>query len=111
MEAYIMNTTIKSTLDSYVKDISGVDGVLRIYLFGSYAYGSPHENSDLDIMVVIDDSHDTVDKATEINFRLAGKRKIPLGLVVNRKTDFDNARNSPTIQKIITEEGVLLHGV
>jgi predicted nucleotidyltransferase len=105
-----MNNSIKSTLDSYVQRISSVDGVLRIYLFGSYAYGKPHENSDLDIMVVVDDIHDTIDKATEINIKLAGTRTVPLGLVVNRKTDFDTAATAPTIQKLIRNEGVLLHG-
>lgn len=105
-----MNSAIKSALNSYVKRISAIDGVLRIYLFGSYAYGTPHENSDLDIMVVVDDIHNTIDKATEINIELAGSRTIPLGLVVNRKTDFDNAANAPTIQQLIRSEGVLLHG-
>jgi len=38
------------------------DGILKtvpaeaIYLFGSYAYGTPHENSDIDIYVVIPDT-------------------------------------------------------
>ena len=106
-----MNSAIKSVLNSYVKIISGVDGVLRIYLFGSYAYGTPHENSDLDIMVVVEDIYDTVSKSVEINIELAGMRSIPLGLVVNRKTDFDNAKTAPTIQKLINDEGILLHGI
>ena len=31
---------------------------LEIYLFGSYAWGSPNEESDLDLLVVVDDYRD-----------------------------------------------------
>ncbi len=31
---------------------------LEIYLFGSYAWGVPHEESDLDLLTVVDDCED-----------------------------------------------------
>ncbi|MCL1877583.1 MAG: nucleotidyltransferase domain-containing protein [Defluviitaleaceae bacterium] len=66
-----MDSSVKSKLETYVEQISNVDGVLQIYLFGSYVYGTPHEHSDLDLMVIIDDVHNTIRKATEINIKLS----------------------------------------
>ena len=30
---------------------------LKIYIFGSYAWGRPNEDSDLDLMVILEQSH------------------------------------------------------
>ena len=35
---------------------------LSIYLFGSFAWGTPHENSDMDFLIVIDDYNKTRQK-------------------------------------------------
>lgn len=40
-----------------------------IILFGSYAYGSPHENSDVDLFIVMDSEdspHDRIMKVTSV---------------------------------------------
>ena len=44
---------IKNTVTDYFKD----KPVKKVYLFGSYARGEAKENSDVDLGVVIDDSH------------------------------------------------------
>ena len=53
-----MNQEVRAELDRYVTHISGMDGVRQIYLFGSYAYGTPTDESDIDLMVVADDGID-----------------------------------------------------
>ena len=44
--------------DEIEKEIVGrltkVEKILKIILFGSYAYGNPGKNSDIDLLVVID---------------------------------------------------------
>ncbi len=52
----------------------------KIILFGSHARGDATENSDVDILVIMDFEGDWVDTATEI--RMAVKRKFPLDLLV-----------------------------
>ena len=51
----------------------------RIILFGSYAYGTPTEDSDVDFLVVLPFEERTVKKATEI--RLAVRAKFPMDLI------------------------------
>ena len=64
----------------------------KIILFGSYAYGEPHENSDLDLYVVTND--DFVPKSWKENNALYLsvskhlrdlRKKIPIDLIVHTK--------------------------
>ncbi len=51
----------------------------RIILFGSYAYGTPTEDSDVDLLVVMPFEERTAKKATEI--RLAVRAGFPMDLI------------------------------
>ena len=104
-----MQKSIKEVLDTYIEHISSLDEVKQIYLFGSHAYGEPHERSDIDLMVLIDDNLDTRKVSLKISKDLAGKSIIPLDVLVNPKTAFYTAAGEPTIQRQIKNEGVLLY--
>jgi predicted nucleotidyltransferase len=51
----------------------------RIILFGSYAYGTPHEDSDVDLLVVMP-ARNQHDQAVRIRWRLAAP--FPIDLIV-----------------------------
>lgn len=104
-----MNTQIQEALNIYVEKISSDDGVLRIYLFGSCAYGEPHERSDIDLMVVIEDTLHTIKKSTALRKNLRGHRTVPMDMLVNRVSDFEKSQAFPSIQKTIKEQGLLLY--
>jgi len=63
----------------------------RIILFGSYAYGTPHEESDLDLLVVVSDppSRQT---AWKIATELSHSSPIPLQLVFMRPEEFEETK-------------------
>ncbi|GHV92374.1 hypothetical protein AGMMS50268_28770 [Spirochaetia bacterium] len=85
----------------------------RLYLFGSYAYGTPTADSDYDFYVVLKDDYpekpiiamQTIRKSL-INF----DTKMPIDLLANFKTRFNYKSTQPTIERKIVREGVLLHG-
>ena len=52
----------------------------RIILFGSYAYGTPGADSDVDILVIVDHGESGPKKAAEILSRI--NPRIPVDLVV-----------------------------
>jgi predicted nucleotidyltransferase len=67
----------------------------KIILFGSYAKGNPDVNSDLDIMVILDNHHvsKTYEERLQIksfirNLVLEINRKIPLDILVYSKEEF-----------------------
>ena len=104
-----MEKVVKTALDTYVSFISSLDGVFQIYLFGSLAYGTPNERSDIDLMVVIDDKIDVFKMMNKISTGLIGKRVIPLDVLVNRNSAFSEAAENLTLQNHIKSEGVLLY--
>ncbi len=52
----------------------------KIILFGSYAYGKPSNDSDLDLLVVLDHQGSAIKKASDI--RLALPAEIPVDVIV-----------------------------
>ncbi len=67
-----------------------------IILFGSYAYGTPHEDSDIDILVVTNDNFIPKDFDERLEYRLSIKktirkiaRKVPIDLLIYSKPMFE----------------------
>ena len=84
-----------------------------IYLFGSYAYGTPHADSDLDIYVVVPDSvkEYPLDIGVEIRKSLRNKRTMPMDLLVGKASVFHNRKLGSTIENTIAKDGVKLYGI
>lgn len=49
----------KRSIDTVVKRLIKAYDPLEIYLFGSYAWGKPTDDSDLDLLVVVDQSNES----------------------------------------------------
>lgn len=83
----------------------------KIYLFGSYAYGSPNENSDYDIYVVIPDGSMRPIEAMQKIYRSLSKTKmrIPVDVLASYASNFNERKEFSTIEHIISQEGVLLY--
>ena len=80
-----------------------------IYLFGSYAYGEPHKDSDLDIFVVMPDSvENPMEKALDIRLRMAERQKFPLDLLADKSGAFRRMSQRPTIERTIARKGRLI---
>ena len=71
--------------------------VSAIYLFGSYAHGTPDEFSDLDIYIVTPDkSKRRVDWAIEARKAFGTAIKMPMDVVVNYDDEFERRRKITT---------------
>jgi len=103
-----MSDTIKKELDKYISSISALSGVLEIYLFGSHVYGEPNKDSDIDLMILVEDNLDPFKTAYKIR-RSFVDSDLELDILVNRKNAFYRASEEPTIQKTIKDNGVLLY--
>jgi predicted nucleotidyltransferase len=58
----------------------------KIILFGSYAYGKPTEDSDVDLMVIMNYTGKSYEKATEISIEV--EPSFAMDLLVRRKADY-----------------------
>jgi predicted nucleotidyltransferase len=80
----------------------------RIVLFGSYAYGSPSADSDVDLLVILSFRGRPLLKSLEILNRL--EPKFPLDLLVRRPGDTARrlAEGDPLIREAL-ERGLVLY--
>jgi len=92
-------------LNSVNKDI-----LKKIYLFGSYAYGNPTEESDIDICVIVENNINRKDVFMDISLNLLKNRIIEFDLLVYREEIFYNIKNIDSVENTIIKEGVLLYG-
>ena len=102
----ISRKDIQATCDDIVREFSP----LQVILFGSYAYGTPTENSDVDLLVVMDiPESETSRQAGEILQRIP--RRFSMDLLVRSPEEiaYRVAYNDWFLREI-TEKGEVLYG-
>jgi predicted nucleotidyltransferase len=107
-----MNETVKAELDLLRDIIVQTLPVERIILFGSYAYGVPHKDSDLDLYVVLQEGVEMreIDAMIAIGQAMCRKKTMPVDIIVGKPATFAKRKNLPTIERKIDREGVVLYG-
>lgn len=101
--------------DAKIRDITArIVAVLapeRILLFGSYAWGSPHAESDFDLYVIVPDQAEPPYRLARRAYRALHGVKAPVDLVV--RTHSESARNAgvaSTLDRQILTRGIVLYG-
>ena len=85
---------------------------LRIYLFGSYAWGTPTVESDYDLCVIVEQSNERKwnrsERGHDVLIDILRRRWVDL--VVYTATEFERAASHPsTLASPIKSKGVLLY--
>jgi predicted nucleotidyltransferase len=103
---------IKQNLDEISQIIARTVPVESIYLFGSYAYGTPDKNSDLDLYVVFKDELPMreIDAITAISMAIAPVKKMPMDILGLKQNRFHDRKLYATLERKIAREGVKLYG-
>jgi predicted nucleotidyltransferase len=80
----------------------------KIMLFGSYSYGTPTVDSDVDLLVIMDTTASPVDRYLRVS-RLLRPRPFPLDLLVKTPKEIAQAlaRDDAFVQEIMTRGRVL----
>jgi uncharacterized protein len=80
----------------------------KVILFGSYAYGHPSDDSDVDLMVVMRHRGPSAKTATRI--RLACPRTFPMDLLVRTPAELNRRlRMGDSFLREVTSKGIVLH--
>ena len=83
----------------------------QIYLFGSYAYGQPHANSDYDFFLVIPDGAmrpiEAMQQARRAIYPM--RLNMPVDVLATTQSKFNAMRNAlNSVEKEVAQKGVLL---
>ncbi|MBI5540744.1 MAG: nucleotidyltransferase domain-containing protein [Bacteroidia bacterium] len=100
-----------------IDKLSGTIKPLKIILFGSYASGTPNKDSDLDILVVIDDNYYPKDynENMEIYLKVSSvlsdiKKKFPIDLIVHTKSMHEKfIELGSMFSKEILQKGIIIY--
>ena len=84
--------------------------IKKIYLFGSYAYGKPTKNSDIDLCVVIKNGLKDTNIRIKIARSLYNNDIIPVDLLFFHEKIFYDIVNPNGIKNTILTKGKLLYG-
>jgi predicted nucleotidyltransferase len=81
-----------------------------IYLFGSYAYGTPTDKSDIDIYVVIPDNTMSISEIyTKIMVDLSKKKIFFVDLLLNRENVFNTRKAENILEETIWQKGKIIY--
>jgi uncharacterized protein len=82
----------------------------RIYVFGSYARGTPGPNSDIDILVVVDDSDEPMYRLDQQGYGVLEPYRLPIELVFITQSDFERRLSAvASLPATVAREGRLLY--
>ena len=84
---------------------------LSLYLFGSHAWGNPNENSDIDILMIVDKSDEPKAKRAAKAYRaLRHTHNYPLDILIRTKKEFEDFSNiKMSLMNKISNNGKILY--
>lgn len=103
-----MATIARPKIRKFAKQVAKQFNPHKIILFGSYAYGNPTEDSDVDILVIMSFKGRNPEKATEI--WMATKPEFPIDIMVRKPAELkQRLKMGDFFFREITQKGVALY--
>ncbi len=81
-----------------------------IYLFGSYAYGEPTRDSDVDLLVIVEDSDLPGHERDAAAYRALGDIRLPIDVQVYTRREFEErASLRVSFEKTVKARGKIVY--
>lgn len=102
---------IKQEIINLTNRIIEVTSAQKIYLFGSFAYGEPSSDSDIDLCIITNDNHIRKrDLVKSIRKSISKVATMPVDILVYDEEEFSKrAKLYSTIEYKIANEGVSIY--
>ncbi|MDR0472483.1 MAG: nucleotidyltransferase domain-containing protein [Treponema sp.] len=105
-------------MDNFGEKLDNIkDSVLKfvpakcIYLFGSYAYGNPTEESDIDVYIVTPDNITNFSELyTKIIVDLSYKKIFFIDLLLSTESVFNSRKNKNIFEKTVSQKRKIIYG-
>jgi predicted nucleotidyltransferase len=110
MKAEPMKTLDQQLLDETVYRLVAALDPVAIYLYGSHAYGQPHEHSDVDLFIVIETSALSAHQRAVAAYRALRGLFVPAEIKVVTRAEFEERLQwQSSLARIVHEKGKVLY--
>ena len=100
----------QETIQEAVRRLVKAYDPLSIYLFGRYAWGTPDDDDNLNLLVIVESSDVKAYKRGDLAFDALFSLKIPKSVVVFTKQEFDTSvQDTTSLACEINTKGKLLY--
>ena len=97
----------RAAIQQIVQKIAGRFKPQTIYLFGSYAYGRPHRDSDVDLLVVMR-TRNEIEQGARIHYY--ADAPFPMDVIVRTPKDLEiRLRDEDWFLRDVVERGIVCH--
>jgi predicted nucleotidyltransferase len=104
-------------MDNFVEQINSIkESILKfvpakyIFLFGSYAYGNPTKESDVDIYIVTPDNINNFSELyAKIIVDLSDKKIFFIDLLLNTESVFNSRKIKNILEKTVFQKGKMIY--
>ena len=105
-----MRTIDQKLLNETVQRIVAALQPEAIYLYGSHAYGQPHQDSDVDLFVVVSDSVLPPHRRAVAVYRALRGLFLPAEVKVATRAEFERrAQWHSSVERIVSDKGRVLY--
>jgi predicted nucleotidyltransferase len=81
-----------------------------IYLFGSFARGTAHADSDLDFYIIVDDGEKDLHAVAASAYKaIRDVKQRPMDILVGTKSGFDERKDQFTVENEVFHKGILIY--
>jgi uncharacterized protein len=106
-----MSTALESLLAEIVRRLSAEFNPEQIILFGSHAWGTPTEDSDLDLLVIVTESAARPVELSSRAHRCLRGLLAPMDVLVKTRAEMDRFGRVPaSLEAEILERGRVIYG-
>lgn len=105
-----MTDEIKKDIDIIKKRLINLYSPKAIYLFGSYAWGNPEKDSDIDFFIVVEDSDLSMADRMRLGFAELWDIAKPLDLIIYTEKELNEKKDHPSsLSHKILSKGIVLY--
>ncbi|MBI4659107.1 MAG: nucleotidyltransferase domain-containing protein [Verrucomicrobia bacterium] len=106
-----MKTLDKNLLETATQRLVAEFQPEQVWLYGSHAWGHPHEDSDVDLLVVVPHSDETPIRRSQRARRCLRGLRMPKDVLVETRQEVDRVKEVKTsLENIILTRGRRLYG-
>jgi predicted nucleotidyltransferase len=106
-----MRTLDKNLLETATQRLVAEFQPEQVWLYGSHAWGNPHDDSDVDLLVVVSDSDETPIRRSQRAHRCLRGLQMPKDILVETRQEVDRVKKLQTsLENVILSRGRRLYG-